>query len=151
MAATMIATTGATIAGCAHGGPGSAIEAKLAQEKAVGSSVELRESVRKQIEESPHLSAEQKEQLLVIKLGTMDEMDRLLERSLSLKGALLKDLVSDTYTPREEQRLKTLLEENERSRLSVFFNALRQADDALGRRNPDRERVMRAFWLDRPL
>ena len=133
---------------CAHTNGDRNLNEKLSNETEIRNSDDLKKDVHLVIYSSEHLTNEQKLQLSKIKVKSLEKMDKLREQSYLIKGALLKDIVNDTFTSAEQKRLRERLEEIEKARLNVFFDALNQSNKLLGRHNPDKERVMENLWMN---
>ena len=136
--------------GCAHDQGEKKLDAKLAANP-VETPRELHAQATQEIDSAPSLKPEQKAKLLAIRDSVRDEMKKNRVESLRLRSVLIRDLVEkkDTQKNRKEielvkQKIRDLGEKN----LSAFFQAVREANETMGRWGSRDERLAESMLYD---
>ena len=138
------------VQGCAHGQGEKKLDEKVAA-TSVESPRELNAQATQEIESAPGLKPEQKAKLLAIRDSVRKEMSKNRVESLRLRSVLIQDLVEkkDTQKNRKEIELvKNKIRDLEEKSLSAFFQAVREANETMGRWGSRDERLAEGMLYD---
>ena len=121
--------------GCASTHAERKLEEKLSQESFAKTWSELRQRVHQSLDQSSHLTGEQKQRLKALHEKSREASEKISIESIRLRTALMEDLISAQYDAQEIdlilQRIKVL----EAQRISALFETVDQTNSLLGR-NP---------------
>ena len=138
------------VQGCAHGRGEKELDQKVAANP-VETPRELHAQATQEIESAPGLKPEQKAKLLAIRDSVRKEMSKDRVESLRLRSVLIQDLVQkrDTQKNRKEIELvKKKIRDLEEKKLSAFFQAVREANETMGRWGSRDERLAESMLYD---
>ncbi len=127
--------SGLAFQGCAHSSLDQKIDAKVAQEEDVKTQADLAKKATDEIKTAAGLTESQRTKLLALQESTQEQLKQLRSQSLKLRSVLVKDLFSQDENGYEIELIKRRIQDIERKRLSVAFNALDQANSILGRQS----------------
>ena len=131
---------------CASTGTEKRIDSKMANEPEVSDSNALGSELKTLVDNSPKLSAVQKEKLLTLQAQTRDQLAKYREQALKLRSILIKDVIVSKYNPDEIELVKERLKKTEDRRLMVIFNAIDHANTIIGNELPENEEMLRSFY-----
>ena len=118
---------------CSHGGLNQQLDHKLAEEGAITTRADLNTETGQLIESAPGLTLDQKTKLSALKTLTQNRVDSIHSQSLKLQSVLIKDLVSTHYDEDEVSLIQSRMKSLEEQRLTLLFDAVKQANTLLDR------------------
>lgn len=130
------------IQGCAHTQFDRHIDDQLAQERDVKTRADLHLEGATAIQTASGLDDVQRQKLTDLRIKTVEQLDPLWERSLKLREVLVRDLISTPYDEDEVELIKVRLKKISDQRLTIMFDAVKQANLILGRQAKKNEEMI---------
>lgn len=132
----------AILQGCAHASLDKRIDDELAKETEVKSQTSLRAESADLIRTTSGLTDDQRQRLSQLKTKTAAELDPLWQQSLKLRAILIKDVIATSYDNDEVSLIKARLRKIGERRLTIMFDAVKEANQILGRQAVDNREVV---------
>ena len=129
--------------GCVSRVANQRLDEKLSQEQDISSSQDLRREATHLIREMPEIDEGRKRKLAEIQDSARNELAQIHQDSLKLKAVLIQDVLTPGgYNEDEVNLIETRLRKLDRKRMDITTNAIRKANDVLGREDTRLKRVM---------
>ena len=117
------------------------LDEKLARQSEIRSPLELEAKASTLLEATPGLTSEQKEALRSLRASVQEKLRANNSNALKLSAILVEDLLDPGNHAAEIESLKARLRQLARERIELTFDAVNQANDALGRNALLREAI----------
>ena len=128
-----------SVAGCAH--TEKTIDQKLSIEPEVKSSEELGTRARALINANASFTPDQKLKLFDLQKTTHEKLRARRVEGLTVRSLLIQEITSDSYREQEVKVIKNKLKENENKKITVFFQAIDDANQILERESDQQKRL----------